>query len=106
MIRNYDRQARPISFEEWSTAIEGPLELRVVQRDALANGLLVSTVWVGLNMNYADPDGAPLIFETLVFAPGGMELDGERWSTEEEARAGHARYVEQWSGWKPGEKAP
>lgn len=36
-------------------------------------------VWLGLNHNYA-PFGAPLIFETMVFA------EGSRCATEAEAR--------------------
>lgn len=51
----------------------------------------VSTVWLGLNHNYGS--GRPLIFETMVF---GGELDNEmdRYSTLDEAIAGHQRMVE------------
>lgn len=47
----------------------------------------ISTVWLGLNHNFFD--GPPLIFETMIF---GGNLDQEMWrySTVEEARAGHA----------------
>jgi hypothetical protein len=50
----------------------------------------VSTVYLGMNHQWGD--GPPLIFETMVF--GGDE--GEpcwRYSTEEQARAGHDRVV-------------
>lgn len=56
-------------------------------------GLLgrVSTVWLGFN--YAFTPGQVIIFETLIF---GGEYDGEMWryTTEEEAIAGHTRVVE------------
>jgi hypothetical protein len=50
----------------------------------------ISTVWLGMNHRYGN--GAPLIFETMVF---GGELDGEqeRYATEAEAVAGHAAMV-------------
>lgn len=52
----------------------------------------VSTVFLGLDYSFGDPQG-PLLFETLAF---GGEGDGEceRYSTWEAAVAGHARMVE------------
>ena len=53
----------------------------------------VSTVWLGLNHNHVD-DGPPILFETMVF--GGTEDQDQtqwRYSTEAEARAGHAEIV-------------
>jgi len=61
----------------------------------------VSTVWLGLNHNYT-MRGAPLIFETMVFAsaqrddpdwPGLTDFDCRRYATEEEALAGHEETV-------------
>lgn len=51
----------------------------------------VSTIFLGLNHNYGA--GRPLLFETMVF---GGELDGEmnRYSTWDEAEAGHNAIVE------------
>jgi hypothetical protein len=51
----------------------------------------ISTVWLGLNHSYLG-DGPPIIFETMVF---GGNLDQEQWrySTPEQARAGHAAAV-------------
>jgi hypothetical protein len=50
----------------------------------------ISTVWLGINHNWHD--GPPIIFETMVF---GGPNDGEcfRYSTEKEAREGHAQIV-------------
>jgi thioesterase domain-containing protein len=54
----------------------------------------VSTVFMGLDYQF-DPDGPPLIFETMVFS-SDPQLDEwtERYSTWSDAEAGHARIVE------------
>ncbi len=50
----------------------------------------VSTVFLGLNHNYGD--GAPLLFETMIF--GGMhDREMKRYATWEEAEAGHKEMV-------------
>jgi len=55
------------------------------------DGVEVSTVFLGLDHRF-DPDGPPMLFETMVFG-GSDEQDEicERYSTWEEAEAGHAR---------------
>ena len=59
----------------------------------------VSTVFLGIDHQFGD--GPPLLFETMVFpknenAKMGLwhDLDQERYSTWDEAEAGHARMVE------------
>lgn len=52
----------------------------------------VSTVWLGLDHSWSG--GPPLIFETMIFG-GPLDQDyQQRYSTVEEARAGHERAVE------------
>jgi hypothetical protein len=53
-------------------------------------GILVSTVFLGINHQWGD--GPPLLFETMVFG-GEFDQEQERYSTYEEAEAGHARWV-------------
>ncbi len=48
--------------------------------------ILVSTVWIGLDMAYGD--APPLIFETMVFG-GPLDLEQRRYATEAEAILGH-----------------
>lgn len=70
----------------------------------------VSTVWIGLDMGWPKEGEIgkhkPLIFETMVFPNDDMlERDCERYSTEAEAMAGHARMVlkwkrKQWTEWR------
>jgi hypothetical protein len=63
----------------------------------LSNGIRVSTVFLSLNHNIGN--GRPLIFETMVF-PGEnsfSEIDMDRYSSKEEAIAGHKKMVEKYS---------
>lgn len=64
---------------------------------------VVSTVFLGLDHSFAD--GPPLLFETMVFRRGGwdgtsdegmIEQDMARYSTLEEATAGHEAMVAKW----------
>lgn len=91
----YDRQGKPITMEEWA-GLFGRLPYKIVRQELLRNGFMVSTVWLGLDHRWL-PDGPPLIFETMVFPPGGWgELATERYSTEQEAIAGHSALVREW----------
>jgi len=104
----YDRDGNEISTAEWAEMVEGdhkrmeewtdgdlPEEEEPWTNKRVGNTnvgeLLVSTVWMGLN--HAFGAGPPLIFETMVF---GLD-DGDelmfRYSTLEEAEAGHLRVV-------------
>mgnify|MGYP001603975392 FL=1 len=67
-----------------------------VAETTLADGTWVSTVWLGLNHNWAA--GPPLIFETMAFESGEHlnELETARYATEAQAIAGHARIVRRW----------
>ena len=58
--------------------------------ESITEGWRVSTVWLGIDYSFAET-GPPIIFETMIFAPGHCELDGwqDRYATEEAARAGH-----------------
>ena len=89
-VEYYDKGGRALDMLEWVLLFENA-EYKRVALDELPGGK-VSTVWLGLNHQFA-PDGPPHIFETLVF---GGPLDGEqdRYSTEEEARLGHQAMVE------------
>lgn len=64
---------------------------RIVLRDELPGGVLVSTVFLGLDHGFTD-GGAPILFETMVFHDGeGVEM--ERCSTWLEAEDQHRRVV-------------
>lgn len=51
----------------------------------------VSTVFIGLDYNFC-VEGPPIVFETMIFH-GPLAGEQERYSTWEEAEAGHKRWV-------------
>jgi hypothetical protein len=96
----YDMDGKPLGPNEWSKSFSA--DDRIIKQETLPNGRYVSTVWLGIDHRFGD-DGPPLIFETMLFdakdSKGlGEDLDMDRYSTHEEAVAGHQRMVEKWSG--------
>ena len=53
----------------------------------------VSTVFLGVNHQFMT-GGPPILFETMVFG-GPLDDSQERYSTWEEAEAGHAKWVQE-----------
>lgn len=98
MIEYYDIDGEPITSDEWRTLFEMP-EYKVVARTETETYVL-STVWLGLDHQYGE--GPPIIFETMVFSRsewndderlGLHDFDCVRYSTQDEARAGHEEMV-------------
>jgi len=79
---------------EWARAFE--TMDRQIANTIIDNRVRVSTVFLGIDHAY-NPDSDPILFETMVF--GGKE-DGfqDRYSTKEEAIAGHKEVVERLMG--------
>jgi hypothetical protein len=73
---------------EWARAFEATE--RVVARTEIEPGILVSTVFLGIDHSFGH--GLPLVFETMIFRGGNGE-EQWRYSTWEEAVAGHERAV-------------
>jgi hypothetical protein len=78
-----------VGFFEWGTWLEAHRKERIVAKTMIGDAE-VSTVFIGLDHGFGE--GPPLIFESLIF--GGVH-DGEmdRYSTWEDAEAGHAKLV-------------
>lgn len=90
----YNRKGEPIDTMQWAMQFRD--EDRVVAKTELPDGKTVSTVFLGLNHRFGD--GPPLIFETMVFGPDSyIDMDCERYSTEEQAKAGHEAMVAKWT---------
>jgi hypothetical protein len=90
----FDKTGKEISLDKWYE-LQGDQEYKRVGLDTLPNGYRVSTVWLGINQSHRD--GPPLTFETMVFGPNTfLDLDMTRYSTLEEATAGHADMVARW----------
>jgi len=90
--RYYDKAGQPLELMEWAKLVENT-EYKIVCQDTLPNGKWISTVWLGLNHSFGE--GLPLIFETMVFPKKGdwSDQDCDRYSTIEEAIAGHEAMV-------------
>jgi hypothetical protein len=86
-----------MTLQEWAASYETRASDKRVAETTLPNGRWVSTVWLGLDHSFRS--GPPLIFETMVFPNQGDmgDLDCDRYSTEAEALAGHARLCEKWA---------
>lgn len=91
----FDRHGRPITLQDFARLHADMAYRRVGSHDV--GPWWVSTVWLGINHRFGP--GPPLIFETMAFRD---DTDGEdspadewtaRYSTEEQARAGHAYVV-------------
>lgn len=97
---HYDRQGRPCSMRRWQELVGG--ENRVIAQTRFANGILVSTVYLGL-IHGEDSSGRPLIFETMVFHPstGSQDQACRRYASELEAKAGHLAMVAEWQDVDP-----
>jgi hypothetical protein len=82
----YNRDGKPIDLMEWARERQEDNHIG----DTTVDGVRVSTVWLGLDHGYGP--GPPLIFETMIFG-GPHDNFCERYSTKEQAQAGHDRIV-------------
>ncbi len=92
----YDKTGKPMDIREWGRALED-YDYRRVAATTLSDGTWISTVWLGLDHSFGD-QGPPLIFETMVFESEESlgDLECERYSTLEQAVAGHNAMVKKW----------
>jgi hypothetical protein len=88
-VLNDDHTVRPAELMEWATAFND-MEKRRVARDQIGD-VWISTVFLGLDHQYGE--GPPLIFETLI-SGGAYDQDMWRYSTWDEAVAGHQAAVD------------
>jgi hypothetical protein len=81
-----DKEGNSIGPAEWGR-LHTDDSYRVIGYTDIAEHVAVSTVWIGINMNFSQ-EGPPIIFETMIF---GGPLDSETWryATEREAKLGH-----------------
>lgn len=86
----FDREGNSITVEKWATLFEDMDYRRIDHYQE--GGYEVSTIWLGLDHSW-DPEAPPIIFETLVITGIDEEELMYRYSTELEARAGHAEIV-------------
>lgn len=73
----------------WARMIEDSESRRVAK--TTVGDADVSTVFLGIDYNWTGK-GPPLVFETMIFG-GNYDQETWRWSTWNEAEAGHTRIV-------------
>lgn len=80
-----------LKWGKWNEKIEN----RRVANEIVNDKWRVSTVFLGIDHSFGE--GEPLLFETMVFeGDDATDLDCARYSTWEQAVAGHAHMVEVW----------
>lgn len=92
----YAKNGDEITREQWASLFEDDSYKRVAVTH-FESGRWVSTIWLGMDHSFRPGgDEGILIFETMVFNGDGTMIDEymERYSTEEQARAGHKRIEE------------
>ncbi len=83
---------RAVNLMVWAKFMEQPPANRVVARDKTPKGIL-STIFMGLDHNFADPGNPPLLFESVLIRKPRNRLI-ERYSTYEQAEQGHQIILE------------
>lgn len=80
-------EVRPATLHEWAAFFEDDSRRRVAF-DRVTSGVVVSTVFLGLDHNFGKPADGPLVFETMVF---GGPFDGAmfRYCRFDDALRGH-----------------
>lgn len=76
----------PMAWGKWMMEAN-----RAVCKTTVKPGIDVSTVFLGIDHNFGG--GAPVLWETMIFG-GAQDGYQERYSSEQEAREGHARAVD------------
>lgn len=91
----YNQKGEKIGAKEFSELM-AVRENKIVKQEFTKNKLWVSTVFLGLNYRYGE--GAPIIYETMVFPSEDnlSDLDCRRYCTKEEALQGHKELFEEW----------
>lgn len=93
----YDKDGLPISMLEFGRLTADAAYSRIARTQVVSaadpsKAFDVSTVWLGLDHGMGGP-GAPIIFETMVFAEDWDGLDCRRYCTQAQARQGHIEMV-------------
>lgn len=89
-----DANGTPVPEEDvrvWGHWFETAGMARVVARDDI-NGIVVSTVFLGLDHNHRGL-GAPILWESMVFIDDASGAWQERYTSKEAALAGHLELV-------------
>lgn len=92
----YDRSGEPIGRWTWMQKTCDRAYSRIARTTVMSAAdptvaYDVSTIWLGVDYSFGE--GVPVIFETMVFGDGRLDLTGDRYPTEASARRGHEEMV-------------
>lgn len=91
------RDGTPTDAQTWR-GLQGDAAYLQVEKTTLPNGRWISTIWLGIQYESPPADGAPELFESVVFDVDTQQpLTSVRHATEAEARAAHQRLVKEWA---------
>lgn len=88
------KNRKPVEIQDlyrWGRWMESAK--RRVRKTTLPNNIDVSTIFLGLEHNFG-MDGAPIVFETMVFRGDDGGGDERRYTTYADAVAGHKKIVQ------------
>ena|SRR3990167_250941 len=92
MSNYFDKDGNPLELHEWSK-LHSDFDYKLIAHEIVGDRR-VSTVWLGINHSFGGDNTPPLIFETMIFVGDGwLEIYCDRYSTLEEAGAGHKKAV-------------
>ncbi len=83
----YDWEGRPIGIEEWDALFHAKRDLG----SDVVGRFMISTMWLGIDQS--DGQGAPLIFESTVVDPDGVDVVQLGYASRHAALAGHDQLV-------------
>ena len=88
---DFTKPVRVHSVIAWARWMEVRCMSRRVAQDAVGD-VRISTVFLGVDHNHDEDDGAPILWETMVFRNGESD-EMHRYSTYDAAKQGHAAVV-------------
>ena len=96
-VLDEERRPKQVDMIEWAKS-HPPSEWRVAE--SFTDKVRISTVFLSVDHRHFGSRGPPILFETMVFELGsGNDLDCVRYSSWDDAEAGHAtmlrRYLKQ-----------
>lgn len=90
----------PVSLYEWGRWLEDNWKKKIVKQTRFPWGTFVSTVFLGLDHGWRDPDSKepykPVLWESMTFpwyGRAGEDRDMDRYTSYADAVAGHKRMV-------------
>ena len=92
MSTYYDREGKPITIAQWSELFQDGNRVAYGEVTFQGHELHVSTVWLGIDHSFGR--GALQLFETMIFGDVPFNGDLRRYSTEQQALAGHRQTME------------